>query len=458
MKPSRFSLVDLAAIVAVCGLGLTFLLPALAHARAQARKSSCTVNLLQMGLALHNYHDSHGVFPPGRVWEPDPNRPQHDNGVAAAILPYLEQVAVYNSLNFNHAWYAVQNRTTRDAKIEAFLCPDDQRQTVTAKVDPSGQPTNYAFSLGSEAWLTNRQHPKPGMGPVPEGIFFDNFAIGARDVIDGFANTVMASEQLIDRPRCSGSSAANGECSGKAVEGDQFSDRTGTRWIAAHPSSGYYNARRTPNHPGPDCFDLLTPKGIGTLNKAARSKHEGGVNVLMGDGRVMFAPDKIDLAVWRKLHTRGGNDLVEDLDRVLKQVPPAGSGGTTPGKVEVTLRRKSGPTNVQDDEGRWQYAGGEIILEEIDSLIGHFSSAIRVSSSNPLKAGAVRMTLFMIAQNKWEDPPQNLVLDGTHSFSSGNEIGSVAAASQLFRQYIGQPYRLTDGKLIIGEAEGKPNE
>lgn len=448
--------VDLVALCGVLVVGSALLLPALAQARGQARRSACANNLKQMGLALHNYHDVFVVFPMGRVWQPDPKRNPLDCGAATMLLPYVEQAGVYNAYNFSLAWHGLQNGTARNAKLEVFLCPDDQKQTATAKVDPTGQPLNYAFNLGAEAWLTQPAADKPRL---PDGLFFDNSRVSIREIIDGTSLTVMVSEQLIDQPRRSGAPNSSGDCSGAAVSGNRFADRTGARWVTGHPSSGYYNARRTPNHREADCFDLLSPGGIGTLNKVARSKHDGGVHVLMADGSARFAPDSIDATIWRNLHTRAGAEPLE-IDDVLRAPIPVPDERPGRGReddaprplVELTLRYKTGPTKVEDAEGRWQYSGGDLIAENI--LVGHFSSAVRVSSAvNSINAGAVRMTLLI----KGTDPPENIVLEGSHSFSSGNQTGGVAAASQQFRQFVGEPYRVTDGKLTIGGApEDKP--
>ena len=104
-----------------------------------------------------------------------------------------------------------------------------------------------------------------------------------------------------------------GECSGITGEGKQYYERTGTRWAAGHPSSNYFNARRTPNHVDPDCFHG-TPVGIGSLNKVPRSRHAGGVNLLMGDGSVRFLRNNVDLKVWQALNTRAGGESLAESD------------------------------------------------------------------------------------------------------------------------------------------------
>ena len=274
-----------------------------------ARQQSCIDHFKIIGLALHNYHDVFRVFPPGNIWEPDPKRTPHNNGASVLFLPFVEQAAVYNTFNFSvGSWTFVQNQTTRTQRLEVYLCPDDVLVTETAKSDPSGEPTNVAFSLGSTAWCTHRDLD----GPKPQGVFFDNSSTGIRDITDGTSFTVLAAEQLIDRVGRSGSAELNnGDCSGDLTAGEQFHQRSGTRWVAGHPSSGYFNSRRTPNHAQADCFHGAVPGGVGFLNKVPRSRHEGGVNVLMSDGAARFIRDAIELAVWQALNTRAGAEQVD---------------------------------------------------------------------------------------------------------------------------------------------------
>lgn len=309
MRSNRLRVMDAAVAFSLVVLTFGLAAPAVLHARATARAASCSDNFKVLGLALHNYHDAWGLFPPGRVWEPDATRPAHDNPTALLITPFLEQAAVYNTFNFHRgSWVDVANKTTRQQKLDVFLCPDDLQRTATENTHPTGQPTNVAMSLGSLAWST---HPAAGKGPKPEGVFFDNSSVALRDILDGTAVTVFASEQLIDRPRLAGSAEQTGACSGDPVEGNQFDQRSGTRWITGHPSSAYFNARRRPNDAAGDCFHGNTPRGIGYLNKVPRSHHAGGVYTLFGDGSVQFIRDGVDLDVWQRLNTRAGQEIVD---------------------------------------------------------------------------------------------------------------------------------------------------
>ncbi len=321
MQPTRFRWMDLAVAVSLGGLVIALLTPAVAQTRTAARATSCSNNFKQIGLALHNYHDTNNLFPPGRIWgdpkkfSKDPTNDGIDRGVGLAVLPYMEQGGLYNSFNFQLSWHAAANKTACTTKVAAYFCPEDAATTSTATLAPPGQATNIAFPLGTAAWMT---HPSANRGPKPEGLFFDNSTIGIRDIVDGTANTVMASEQLIDQVRRSGP-GDGGDCSGTEVEPKSFADRTGTRWMTGHPSSNYFTARRAPNDASADCFEGVSPTGIGSLNKVARSRHANGVHVLRADGGVSFVLNNIDLSVWRAVNTRAGAERIDG--EVLNMLP-----------------------------------------------------------------------------------------------------------------------------------------
>jgi hypothetical protein len=372
MRPARFRLVDLVALIFVAVAIISPLVPALAQVRAAARATSCSQNFKMIGLAMHNYHDTFGVFPPGRIWaDPktlakDPKNTATDWGVGVMILPFLDEARLYNSTNFSLSWHTPANATACRTKVGFYLCPEDGQTTATASLPPNGQPTNIVFPLGSTAWST---HPAGNRGPKPEGVFFDNSHVGARDITDGTAFTVMATEQIIDELRRGGPDN-NGECTGGPIEAKAFSDRTGTRWITGHPSSNYFNGRRTPNDSQPDCFDGVSPTGIGSLNRAPRSRHEGGVHVLLSDGQVSFVRNNIDLKVWQAVLTRSGS---ERIDRsVLAPVPRA---LTTP----RTPPGKAAPVTT-----------GVLLTIELESLAG---SAVGGPITRVAKDGQVELTL-----------------------------------------------------------------
>jgi prepilin-type N-terminal cleavage/methylation domain-containing protein len=122
-KPaSRFTLVELLVVIAIIGVLVGLFLPAVRSARGPARRMSCSNNLKQIGLALLNYENDHGCLPPAYTTDAE-GRPLHS--WRSLILPYIEQQALYNLIDFSKPWDAPENQPVRDqvAAIPTYSCP-----------------------------------------------------------------------------------------------------------------------------------------------------------------------------------------------------------------------------------------------------------------------------------------------------------------------------------------------
>ncbi|MEW4569057.1 DUF1559 domain-containing protein [Tautonia sp. JC769] len=324
-KTSRkgFTLIELLVVIAIIGVLIALLLPAVQSAREAARRAQCTNNLKQVALAMHNYHDTFGSLAPGRkgccwgTWQ-------------LFILPQLEQVAAYNSFNFDgnnaggpdgtHRYFGVVNHTSANLVISSYMCPSDSGSNpanpITANVNGTiyeCKYRNYVINMGNTT-VTQLNMPAFGInfGGAP---FYDmgspnidiapeyypgrttRKVVGFSSIKDGLSNTLMNSEVII----------ANGR------------DLRGfTQWGDAVGFSGFL----TPNSKSPDVIDdywcnrqppnpPCTPN-TSELDKtyAARSYHPGGVNAAMADGSVKFVKDTINVFVWRSLSTTNGGEVI----------------------------------------------------------------------------------------------------------------------------------------------------
>jgi prepilin-type N-terminal cleavage/methylation domain-containing protein len=173
------TLIELLVVVALVGVVVALLLPAVQSARAAAREASCVQNLEQIGLALSNYHSSQGTLPMSQVRG---EGRANGNSVFSLILPYMEQVAIYNGVNFWLENYDVSNQTDVMTRVSAYLCPDNPNVENVAAIDlrfpdsrSSFAKTHYGANWGGghglrgEASSGYRRTPPPGPNRGPWG-------------------------------------------------------------------------------------------------------------------------------------------------------------------------------------------------------------------------------------------------------------------------------------------------
>lgn len=219
-----FTLVELLVVIAIIGVLIALLLPAVQQAREAARRMQCSNNLKQFGIALHNYHDTFGNFPPGYLLQDLSGSGLAYNGTGsswgwgAQILPFIEQNSLADSLSVgSQSLTNALNNTTLVAlmkqPIQAFICPSDTApnpNTGHVLLKSSGSESvatsNYIGNNTSHKWhsggrLTGYAPGEGGgwTGPdaihAPTGIFWRNSKIGMRNITDGTSNTIAIGER-----------------------------------------------------------------------------------------------------------------------------------------------------------------------------------------------------------------------------------------------------------------------
>jgi prepilin-type N-terminal cleavage/methylation domain-containing protein/prepilin-type processing-associated H-X9-DG protein len=322
-----FTLIELLVVIAIIAVLIALLLPAVQAAREAARRMQCTNNLKQLGLAMHNYHDTQGTFPIGRMGEnytyskqvtSDPNR----RTWALSIAPYLEQGALYQATNFSVSWYMAPNTTVIMTKVAAFHCPTDPHtdaieNSTTATQRREG---NYVVNWGSMHFNQNDtpngtggvhwNYPNPFAGPLGDTVpflgapFSGNVSRGISNIVDGTSNTLLMAEVIIglDAP---GNKTLD-------VRGDIYNDDQNCTVFMAYTAPNSQTPDQTGycNYP----YELNPPcKAVSTKTptfNAARSFHSGGVNALLADGSVRFFKNSVALPVWRSLSTTTGGEVL----------------------------------------------------------------------------------------------------------------------------------------------------
>jgi prepilin-type processing-associated H-X9-DG protein len=321
-------------VIAIIAVLIALLLPAVQAAREAARRSQCINNLKQIGLAMHNYHSSNDCFPIGASLEPYEIATAPDGTGWSSwshyglMLGYLEQTAIYNSINFS--WgpgrgsgtgYAV-NSTAYNSKIATLLCPSD------------GNAGNVRINsyMGSQGTTTIN------VSATTTGIFSYTTRIGIRDVTDGTSNTISHSEALVGDPIATKKSRANSTGnSGSALAANQvdasgmltnlmtdaaacttafmggaIANDRGNRWGMSSTGQSIFNTVFTPNGGGTLAWgtcrvNCCTGSTHGEY-QIATSNHSGGVNGLMADGSVRFFKNSISYPTWWAVGTRSNGE------------------------------------------------------------------------------------------------------------------------------------------------------
>ncbi|WP_435008447.1 DUF1559 domain-containing protein [Tundrisphaera lichenicola] len=333
-----FTLIELLVVIAIIAVLIALLLPAVQAAREAARRMQCTNNLKQLGLALHNYHSTQGAFP-SAGWVADGKNWWIARGLTAPghfryssllqILPYLEQGVASNTMNFQLPLYdndgvdMPQNTTTYQLQVTTFLCPSDVRSARNG----NEAPCNYASCSGNGL---PGGDGLPGSYGSPNGVLYLNSTTSMATITDGSSNTGLMSESIVG-PNNSSSPPSAGSPNpqevmvqlpltlGSPLDIFKYAplvpadclastayryDRQ-TNWIDGDYRHTMYNHYLTPNSTTYDCL-----RGPQHGWRTARSRHPGGVNLLLADGSVRFVKNTINLAAWQSLGTCNGGEVI----------------------------------------------------------------------------------------------------------------------------------------------------
>lgn len=320
-RPRGFTLVELLVVIALIGLLIALLVPAVMRARATARKVHCTDKLRQIGIALHNYQSGHQFFPPGGVHTTTkrpgtvPTGDQNTSGRApwtVLILAELDDVPRYNAFNFEAPFSAradltsmtpEPNLTEQYRPINRYQCPNDPS-------DANGLCSNYAACQGGGTPddAAEKSAKVPGQLPrlfFDNGMFFHNSSISLADITDGSSNTVMVGEtKYIGTSTTFAPTNAWWPWSA-AIRSDDLRKHAALFNISAtcdpinFPQNGEYTEEDIRKHLG-----VFEGANHGGQQRVYGSWHPGGANFLMADGSVHFLSENMDLNVYRSLGKR----------------------------------------------------------------------------------------------------------------------------------------------------------
>ena len=313
------TLVELLVVIAIIGILVGLLLPAVQAAREAARRTECSSNLRQIGVALHNYHDELRSFPPflitraanhARIADVAP----HDGSVnwLVLLLPYVEQQQLHDRWDFN---IPANQNPARSVELSIYQCPSDPRNSGNA-CSYAGGPWargNYGMNVcPCEFGVGGNGGPLGGIGGANE-------VVRLRDILDGTSHTVAVDELRagMNEHDLRGSWAMPGLSAGTAA---MFNDASAPNSRESHSDdmencivSGMFGNADS----GMGCFD-----GTTTAQMTARSLHPGGLLILLADGSARFVSQDIDYkrtqvgcgppphGTWQALHTRAGAEVI----------------------------------------------------------------------------------------------------------------------------------------------------
>ena len=305
-----FTLIEVLVVTMIIGILAALIVPAVQQAREASRRVSCSNNLHQLGVALNAYASDFGTMAPGNH--------THGYSLHVCLLPYMEQMALYNSINFLERPYLPTfttgpNATVSSVSLSVFLCPSDGGSAG------SNMRTNYAGNMGFGR-CENLPYGACNNGAIS---MLSTAPIRLQDFSDGASNTVAMAEWLFnpsppsrkDDKRSvfqlpvaqgsdSGYEASVSYCLALNIAEAAIDDGRGQNWFhGTIVNTLYTHALPVGGHTCINGSSRLL--GIAT----AVSQHPGGANTLFADGHVSFTADTISTAAWRSMGTRANNDM-----------------------------------------------------------------------------------------------------------------------------------------------------
>jgi hypothetical protein len=283
-------------VIAIIGLLVALLLPAIQSARESARKTSCRNNLHQIGVAMHNYESANRKLPPGYKYASSPQGNALGHSWGDMLLPFMELKTIYDRLDFTKPIYDPVNQAMRETHIDSLLCPTDA-------ISPTGFVEMGTERYAMACYVANFGTPdldedqEQRMDPTgrPWGPFYRNSKTRLKEITDGTAKTLMAGERQ------------NGPFK-----------RSGTHGVHVEYETTWAGAVREITDPTDDHGHMVlfqtghTPNSADSDDRDVSASHSGEALFLMCDASVHSISEDIDLKVYLAMGTMNRGELQTD--------------------------------------------------------------------------------------------------------------------------------------------------
>ena len=270
-----FTLVELLVVIAIIGILIALLLPAVQAAREAARRMHCTNNLKQLGVALHNYHDTHKTLPLGLVITNLSAPVTPEFCWSSLILPFLEQQALADQMQVtrgNLAWTinpaGLNLLSLAQSPLSAYRCPSDITNETNDRDGDFTNPFGTSNYVACGGWGVDLNAGAAALAADPHGIYAGNRSFKLRDIRDGTSNTLAVGER------------EGRECFAGVWPGPE--DPSNFNGMNGASAIGFFVTPRINGGAGSGC------------DRGASSLHPGGANFLFCDGSVHFLSETID--------------------------------------------------------------------------------------------------------------------------------------------------------------------
>ncbi|MFO0845329.1 MAG: DUF1559 domain-containing protein [Gemmataceae bacterium] len=323
-RTAGFTLIELLVVIAIIAVLIGLLLPAVQKVREAASRMQCLNNIKQIGLALHNYHDTNQSFPPGFVAQ-TPSQPgtymsfvQSDYtpgwSFFSLILPYIEQGNLANQINYNLPILHPSNKAARETLVKVFVCPSDSSPRLIDITDSGTTtwtaPNTFSYPAPSspltvlgQASVCSYAGCLGTLGYEEQqftGVFHRNSKVRFADITDGSSNTIGVGERT--------SRFSENSWVGPVWQQETVYAKTAPRYDAAQPS---FQCRATPTavlvHVR---ITSLQPNHPNNSPGSFFSSHQGGAQFLNMDGSCRFISSSVSIENYRALCSRDGGEVL----------------------------------------------------------------------------------------------------------------------------------------------------